>query len=112
MSNEKTLYKPDSAITEAQLNKEYEENGKTFKSLIEAEDYLARKGFKKVTSTVYKNNIGKIANLYKLRDAIFKDRDSNEIIGYKFNGFLVSFGGEPRSGYDLKITKIKRPEGH
>ena len=99
----------DKTLTEKDLSSTYSENGVVFKTLSEAEALLRRKGFDK-NGTVYRNKVGKQAFLYKLRDSVMEVASWNKKPKYyKPIGFLVSFGGEPKSCYDLKFTKIIRP---
>ena len=101
---------PEKVLSDAVINSAYAENGQTFETRDEAESYMKYRGYRKANDT-YRNKIGKQAFIYKLRKTVFVNKEGLEVVGHKPNGFLVSFGGVPRSGYELKITKVPRPAG-
>ena len=98
-------------ITESMLSNTYGDNGVVLQSMDDAKALLKRKGYTKQNG-LYRNKVGKQAFIYKVRDSkLTKDSSYRDIKikGYDHQGFLVSFGGEPRSCYELKFTKIPRP---
>lgn len=101
-------------LTEAMLAIAYDDNGVVVDSMYDAKTLLRKKGFHQTAefSNAFKNSVGKLAYIYKVRDACLKPGThfpKVEVAHYIPKGFLVSFGGEPRSCYELKYTKIVRP---
>ena len=58
----------------------------------------------------YRGRGGRTARIYKLRDANLELAWPHKVKNYYHKGYLVSFGGEPRSCYNLKFTKILKPK--
>lgn len=98
----------EKTLTESMLSHAYSENGLTFKTISDAIVMLKKKGFNPVNSNLYRKG-HKSATIYKLRDAVLDKVWPHKPIRYVSRGFLVSFGGSPKSCYDLKFSKIKRP---
>ena len=107
-------------ISETTINNTYIANGVTFKAegnaqvFLEGLGYIAEPGAKHLTTekrlhSTYKNRVGKIARAYRLRTATLDTDNRRVVLKYAYTGFLVSFGGEPKSCYELKFTKIARP---
>jgi len=83
------------ALTEKQINSAYEDNGRTFTTYEKAMEYIKMRGYSLINGN-YCNKVGRIAYLYKVTKDI-----------HRKEGYLVSFGGNPRSAFALKITKIR-----
>lgn len=98
----------EKTITESMLSNEYADNGVIVKTESEAISLLKNKGFVLLDGR-YRGKGGKSAIIYPVRDAILDTRWPHKPVKFFSRGFLVSFGGEPRSCYDLKFSKIKRP---
>ena len=81
-------------ITERRLDMSYADNGKVVENMKQAITLLKSKQYIKVDNNIWKNKIGKIARIYKLRDSILNSK-TGEVIAYKPLGILVSFGGDP-----------------
>jgi len=104
------MQNPDRVITEEDLQKYYADNGVVVQTERMVKSYLKKKGFFKEpdSKNSYRNQHGKLAFVYKTRDAVFDK--TGQFRKYKFQGFLISFGGEAVSCYKLKFTKIPRPQ--
>lgn len=98
----------EKTLTESMLSKEYADNGVVVKTKEDATALLKSKGFKKLQS-IYRNKLGKTAIVYALRDAVLDTQWPHKVVRFVPKGFLVSFGGEPKSCYSLKFSQIKRP---
>ncbi|CAB4214337.1 hypothetical protein UFOVP1454_35 [uncultured Caudovirales phage] len=102
--NQKTLNEKD-------LNRAYSENGISFGTKFELQAHLSFHGFKPLngSTTKFIDKKKRIGTVYPLRDAVLEVFHPHKLRYYTPRGFLLSFGGEPKSCYDLKITKISRP---
>lgn len=98
----------DKTLTETMLAKEYSNNGLVFDDRDSAMKYLENKRYVYL-DRCYRGKGGKVARIYPLRDAILDRAWPHKPTRFVSRGFLVSFGGEPRSCYDLKFSKIKKP---
>lgn len=95
----------DKALTESMLSTHYSEKGVVVKTKKYALSILRNKGFK-FMGGVYRNKVGKIARVYPLRNAHLDKHWPYKPVSYYSKGFLISFGGEPKSCYALKFSRI------
>ncbi len=95
-------------LTEEMLLTEYADNGVIVRSEGDAITLLKKKGFTLLNGT-YRGKNGKTARIYPIRDAILANEWPYKPIRFKQIGYLVSFGGQAKSCYNLKFSIIKKP---
>ena len=98
----------DKTLTEKMLSTEYHANGFVVHSSKDAAAALKKLGFNLMRGE-WRGKRGKVARIYELRNSILSSTYPFKPVSYTPAGWLVSFGGEPKSCYELEFSKITNP---